>query len=133
MASFPTTVPTPTSRSYSPGTYPQTEFEAQNGVKTVIRYGKNRTSATLTLGFSNITDAQAASILSNYEAVNSIWDEVTFDGTNVIEGATTSLQTYFKEGSPLKWRYSGPPRVTSVFPGISNVSCSFVACLDAPI
>ena len=133
MASFPTTVPTPTSRSYSPGTYPSTTFESLDGTKTHIRYGKNRTSATLTLGFSNITDAQAASILSNYEAVNSIWDEVTFDGTNVIEGATTSLQTYFKEGSPLKWRYSGPPRVTSVFSGISNVSCSFVACLDAPI
>jgi hypothetical protein len=133
MASFPTTVPTPTSRSYSPGTYPQTEFEAQNGVKTVIRYGKNRTSATLTLGFSNITDVQAATILLNYEAVNSVWDEVTFNGTNVIEGAESELQSFFIERTELKWRYSGPPKVTSVFPGISNVSCSFVACLDAPI
>tara|TARA_B100000287_G_scaffold135169_1_gene127148 strand:+ start:7612 stop:8013 length:402 start_codon:yes stop_codon:yes gene_type:complete len=133
MASFPASVPTPTTRSYSPGTYPQAEFEAQNGVKTVIRYGKNRTNATLSLGFSNITDAQAASILSNYEAVNSVWDNVTFDGTNVIDGADSQLQAFFKEGTPLKWRYSGPPNVTSVFPGISNVSCSFVACLDAPI
>ena len=133
MASFPTSVPTPTSRSYSPGTYPQTEFEAQNGVKTVIRYGKNRTSATLTLGFSNITDVQAATILLNYEAVNSVWDEVTFNGTNVIEGADSELQSFFIERTELKWRYSGPPKVTSVFPGISNVSCSFVACLDAPI
>ena len=132
MASFPTTVPTPTSRSYSPGTYPQTEFEAQNGVKTVIRYGKNRTSATLTLGFSNITDVQAATILLNYEAVNSVWDEVTFDGTNVIEGVDSELQSFFIERTELKWRYSGPPKVTSVFPGISNVSCSFVACLDSP-
>ena len=32
----------------------------------------------------------------------------------------------------LKWRYSGPPSVTSTFKGLSNVSCSFVACLDAP-
>ena len=133
MASFPTSVPTPTTRSYSPGTYPQAEFEAQNGAKTVIRYGKNRTNATLSLGFSNITDAQAASILSNYEAVNSVWDNVTFNGTNVIDGADSQLQTFFKEGTPLKWRYSGPPSVTSVYPGISNVSCSFVACLDAPI
>ena len=132
MASFPTTVPTPTSRSYTPGTYPQTEFEAQNGVKTVIRYGKNRTSATLTLGFSNITDVQAATILLNYEAVNSVWDEVTFNGTNVIEGADSELQSFFIERTELKWRYSGPPKVTSVFTGISNVSCSFVACLDSP-
>ena len=33
----------------------------------------------------------------------------------------------------LKWRYSAPPTVTSTFNGLSNVSCSFVACLDAPI
>lgn len=32
----------------------------------------------------------------------------------------------------LKWRYSQPPTVTSTFKGRSNVSCSFVACLDAP-
>ena len=32
----------------------------------------------------------------------------------------------------LKWRYSSPPTVTSTFKGRSNVSCSFVACLDSP-
>ena len=51
MASFPTTVPTPTSRSYSPGTYPQTEFEAQNGVKTVIRYGKKQNKCNFDIRF----------------------------------------------------------------------------------
>ena len=100
MTSFPTSVPAPTSRSYSPGTYPQVEFEAQNGVMTVISYGKNRINATLSLGFNNITDSQAASILSNYETVNSVWGNVTFDGTNVIDGADSQLQTFFKEGTP---------------------------------
>tara|TARA_R100000152_G_C6698681_1_gene128685 strand:- start:39 stop:437 length:399 start_codon:yes stop_codon:yes gene_type:complete len=132
MVSFPTTVPAPTARKYNPGTYPQQEFEAQNGVKTVIRYGKNRTNASLSLLFSNITDDQVTSILSNYEAVNSVWDEVTFNNTNVIKGANSDLQAFFIERTELKWRYSSPPNVTSVFPGRSNVSCSFVACLDSP-
>ena len=122
----------PSTRSYSPGNYPQVEFEAQNGVKTIIRYGKNRTGASLTLGFNNISDADAATILSNYDAVNSVWDNVTFDGTGVIEGAASQMQVFFKEGTPLKWRYDGPPEVTSVFRGISNVQCKFVACLDSP-
>ena len=130
--SFPSSLPVPTTRSYSPGNYPQVEFEAQNGVKTIIRYGKNRTGATLSLGFSNITDVQAATILLNYEAVNSVWDEVTFNNTNVIEGADSELQSFFIERTELKWRYAGPPTVQSVYPGISNVSCSFVACLDSP-
>ena len=125
----------PSSRSYNPGEYPQTKFEAQNGAKTIMRYGKNRVNATLQLGFSNISDAEAALILENYEDVNSDWDYVTFSSANGTVGVdSTSLSNYFKEsGSGLKWRYSGPPNVTSSFKGLSNVSCSFVACLDAPI
>ena len=124
----------PSSRSYNPGEYPQTKFEAQNGVKTIMRYGKNRVNATLQLGFSNISDANAALILANYEDVNSDWDYVTFSSANGTAGVgSTNLSNYFQEvGSGLKWRYSGPPSVTSTFKGLSNVSCSFVACLDSP-
>ena len=129
---FPTVKPT--SRSYNPGNYPQNTFEAQNGAKTIIRYSQKRVNATLTLGFSNISDADAALILANYEDVNSDWDYVTFNRGYATSGVTdTSLLAYLKEsGSSLKWRYSGPPSVTSSFKGKSNVSCSFVACLDSP-
>ena len=125
----------PSSRSYSPGKYPSTTFESLDGTKTYLRFGNKRVEATLTLGFSNITDADAALILANYENVNSDWDYVTFSSANGTVGVdSTSLSNYFKEsGSGLKWRYSGPPSVTSTFKGMSNVSCSFVACLDAPI
>ena len=105
MADFPAVLPAPSSRTYSPGDYPQVEFEAQNGVKTVIRYGKNRTGSSLSLGFDNILDSDAAAILQNYEDINSIWDEVTFSGTNVINGADSTLQSYFLERTELKWRY----------------------------
>jgi len=132
MAQFKPTNITPSTRSYSPGEYPQVEFEAQNGVKTVIRYGKNRTGSSLSLGFDNILDSDAAAILKNYEDINSIWDEVSFTGTNVINGADSTLQSYLIERTELKWRYDGPPEVTSVYPGRSNVQCKFVACLDSP-
>ena len=130
---FPTVKPT--SRSYNPGTYPSTTFESLDGTKTHLRFGNKRVNATLTLGFSNISDADAALILANYEDVNSDWDYVTFSSANGTVGVdSTSLSNYLKEsGSGLKWRYSGPPSVTSTFKGMSNVSCSFVACLDAPI
>ena len=124
----------PSSRSYSPGEYPQQQFESLNGVKTTLRYGKNRKNATLSLSFNNITDADAALILNNYEQVNSVYDFVTFSDVNATLGInSTSLENFVTEnGSELKYRYSGPPIITSVFPGRSNVSCSFVACLDAP-
>ena len=58
MAAQPKSFPTikPTSRSYSPGQYPSTDFESLNGTKTHIRYGNKRVNATLSLGFSNISD-----------------------------------------------------------------------------
>ena len=135
----------PSSRSYSPGTYPSTDFESLDGTKTHLRFGNKRVNATLQLGFSNIPDAEAALILENYEDVNSTWDYVTFTSSNGVSGVSnskevdgqtnpaSSLQSLVKEGGArLLWRYSGPPSVTSTFKGLSNVSCSFVACLDSP-
>ena len=140
---FPTVKPT--SRSYNPGTYPSTTFKSLDGTKTHLRFGNKLVNATLTLGFSNITDADAFLILENYRLVNSVWDYVTFNsesglagvggtGHTMPDGSLGNLAAYMDEApSGLKWRYSAPPSVTSSFKGKSNVSCSFVACLDAPI
>ena len=83
---FPTV--NPTSRSYSPGTYPSATFESLDGTKTHLRFGNKRVNATLTLGFSNISDADAALILANYENVNSDWDYVTFNRGYATSGVT---------------------------------------------
>tara|TARA_Y100001973_G_scaffold68248_1_gene99604 strand:+ start:218 stop:643 length:426 start_codon:yes stop_codon:yes gene_type:complete len=128
----------PTSRSYIPGEYPQTTFQAQNGAKTVLRYGNKRYDSTMKVEFKNITDDQAAQILVNYENINSDWDYLDFNGTNVLDGlveggsANHSLSTYVREAiSGLRWRYAKPPSLSSgAYPGVSNVSCSFVACMD---
>ena len=133
--SFPVDI-TPTSRNYSPGEFPQSVFEAQNGAKTVLRYGNKRVNASLSLSFKNVTDNQAAEILANYENINSDWDYLDFNGTDILKGiepTTSDLSTkYIREcNSGLRWRYAKAPQVSSgTYPGVSNVSCSFVACLD---
>ena len=142
MADFPAVLPAPSSRTYSPGDYPQVEFEAQNGVKTVIRYGKNRTNSSLTLSYNNISDDLAGHIIANYVSVMSVYDYVDFDDSKAMDGIEDTqagsgfaLRKYMKESpefSAQKWRYDGPPAVTSVYPGRSNVECKFVACLDSP-
>ena len=133
----------PTSRSFSPGEYPSTTFESLDGTKTHIRYGNKRVNATLTLGFSGITDSQVGSILENYDDVMSVYDYVRFNaatGALGIEGSPDYIYRQEiidnygsgKTKAGLKWRYDGPPQVTSVYPGLSNVECKFVACLDSP-
>lgn len=122
----------PSSRRYDPGEYPQTEFKAQNGATTVVRFGSRRVDAKLTLTFQNISDDEATSILQNYEQVNSAWDYIVFGINDGAAGASASLQAYLREfgGSGLRWRYADAPAVTSVKPGLSSVSCKFVAVLD---
>lgn len=122
----------PSGRSYSPGTYPQTEFRAQNGAVTVVRFGSRRVDSELSLEFQNISDANAALILANYEAVNSSWDYVVFAASNGTVGASDNLANYISEvgGSGLRWRYAEPPLVTSILPGRSTVQCKFVGIMD---
>ena len=142
----------PSSRTYTPGRYPQVEFVAQNGAKTVLRYGDKPVDAKLTLGFTNITDSQANEILDLYEKVNSVYDYIVFQtqandfqfvsfgglagvsaqSTTAAIGAATTDQLLDRmtEEDKLRYRFDGPPTVTSVRPGKSNVQCKFVACLD---
>lgn len=122
----------PTGRSYAPGTYPQTEFRAQNGALTVVRYGNRRFGSELSLDFQNISDTEAALILANYEAVNGAWDYVTFTTATGAHGAGSQLANYIREvgGSGLRWRYAEPPTVTSVMPGRSKVQCKFIGIMD---
>ena len=128
---FPTLKPT--SRSYNPGRYPQTDFQAQNGAMTVVRFGNRRVESKLSLTFSNIPDADASAILANYEQVNGNWGSVFFLPFTVEAGISdTNLSQYMEEknGSGLQYRYASPPNVQSVYPGISSVSCEFVGILD---
>ena len=130
----------PYARSYSPGTFPQTEFVSQNGSTSIIRFGNRRVNASLKLQFRYITAKEATQIIENYEKVNSDWDYVTFDKTNATIGipADSGLRPYIREdGTGLKWRYAKPPEISSDATGPTgcgrgacNVSCEFTAFFD---
>tara|TARA_R100001082_G_scaffold15430_1_gene7890 strand:- start:153 stop:557 length:405 start_codon:yes stop_codon:yes gene_type:complete len=125
----------PSSRTFTPGRFPSTDFESLDGTKTHIRFGNKRVNATMTLGFSNLSESEVWDIIENYETVNSTWDNLEFFNDKGLQGLHTNDLVREIRGTytGLTWRYSAPPTVTSTFNGLSNVSCSFVACLDAPI
>lgn len=122
----------PSARTYTPGQFPQTEFRAQNGALSILRYGNRRVDSTLSLEFRNITDDKAALIIQNYEAVNSQNNNVTFTQATGASGASTAYSNFIREnGTGLKWRYAGPPQVTSVVKNRCTVVCEFVGNLLA--
>lgn len=122
----------PSARTYTPGQFPQTEFRAQNGALSILRYGNRRVDSTLSLEFRNITDDKAALIIQNYEDVNSQNNNVTFTQATGASGASTAYSNFIREnGTGLKWRYAGPPQVTSVVKNRCTVVCEFVGNLLA--
>lgn len=127
--SFPPLVPS--GRQYSPGTFPEEVFTAQNGAVTRLRFGNRRVNSELSLTFSNITDANAALILQNFEAVMGGDYHAVFTSANVAAGVSADLVPWIVESnSALKWKYSAPPSVQSIKPGRSTVTCSFVGELE---
>ena len=60
----------PSTRSYSPGEYPETIFYALNGASTRIQYGNRASASKMSMGFKGLTDKEAMSIIKCYEDVN---------------------------------------------------------------
>ena len=57
------------------------------------------------------------------------------DSANALAGVNSSnlinnMAEKDSNGVKLRYRFDGPPSVSSVRPGRSNVQCKFVACLD---
>ncbi len=127
--SFPALIPS--SRSYTPGVFPEQQFQAQNGAVVRVRYGNQRYSSSLSLTFANITDANAALILQNFVDVMDDDNYAEFTTSNVAAGVSTDLVPWIREtNSLLKWKYAEPPSVTSVKPGLSTVTCEFIGELE---
>jgi len=119
----------PSSRSYKPGVYPQTQFESINGSTTVVRFGSQCYNSELTLQFTNIEDSWADQIIQKFEQANGNWDYITF-GPGALDCAGSGMRSRMQENSPLHWRFAGPPQVTYKFKNICDVSCSFIGYLD---
>ena len=120
---------TPTTRKFTPGVRPETNFSSQNGSTSFVCFGNRMVDAKLELGFSNIDDTYAEDILAHYNSTGSD-DHVIFDSNHGLGGMSDSLITRVNTlNSGLRFRYDGPPEITSVFPGVSSVRCSFTGYL----
>ena len=123
----------PSSRNFSPGDYPIKTFKAQSGAETRVLYGSKRTGMKLDLTYKNISDANAELFLDHFDAMKGTY--TTFD--IVIAGVSPDAKSGWEGNADAigagdsgnAYRYSGPPRVTQVKPGISNVQVNLVGVL----
>jgi hypothetical protein len=121
VAAFPAIKPS--SRTWTPGSQPVQSFTALSGYEARVLLGPNPIGATLSLGFQNLTEAVFLQISAHYATAQGTYE--TFDLPVDAFAGITSYSGITPTG--YKWRYSAPPSVEWVAPGIGNVSVSLLA------
>ena len=135
---------TPSSRVYTPGTYPTKEFQGLNGAVTTLQYGHKSVDSKLQMTFQNITDDQAWEIMENYDKASNGRDRDTGEHDYVVllssaqTGVTKGVlnidlrrqMTERQESARLRYRYAKPPQITSTFPGRSTVTVELRGYLE---
>jgi hypothetical protein len=115
----------PTARSYQPGDWPVKTYATLSGAEVRIRYGNQRTGGKLSLSYGNIPDSQAAQFLNHYLETEGTFRTFSVPGTTST-GWSGSASAFSPGGSGAAYRYAGPPEITSVRPGVSNVSVELI-------
>ena len=116
IADFPAL--TPSARSWTPGTQPMTAFTSLAGAEVRVLHGSTPIGITLQLTFSNLLEASADLITAHYLLARGTFE--LFDLPAAVYGGIANYSSIKPTGS--LWRYSGPPSVDYVSPGVQNVS-----------
>tara|TARA_Y100000015_G_C2388788_1_gene88952 strand:- start:33 stop:533 length:501 start_codon:yes stop_codon:yes gene_type:complete len=98
----------PTSRTYVPGNVPAELQTSLSGAVTGFRRGQRRTSQTLSLSFSHLTEENMVLIKDHYIARKGSFE--IFLLPTVIWGDYTTIPV----GLDYAWRYVSPPEIEDV-------------------
>jgi len=124
----------PSNRSFSYGDYPVKKYNAMDGFETRILFGSQRFNFTLNLSYDNITDDEAVKFLQHFDEQTGTFQAYFIGPDNVgssLAGPKKGVSKDLAEKmpGPGRWRYSEPPSITSVYPGVSSVRVVLVSVL----
>ena len=128
MADFPSFAPS--SRQYTDGGWPVKQYKAMDGYEVRILYGSQQTGMGLSLGYQNLTDAQASQFLEHYQQQKGTFAAFQFGGGDGPKKGWNGNEKWLGVSTRQnKWRYAETPTITSVKPGISSVTVNLVSVL----
>lgn len=131
MADFPSIVPT--TRSFSPGGYPQRTYRSLNGVAVKRTFGNTPYGASLELTFENISDSAAGQIINHYRNQTATNSRFNLSSSSTAGMADfTLIVAGLNVLDNLRWEYAEPPQVESVHPGRSSVRVSLTGEIRNP-
>lgn len=120
----------PASRTFTTGSFPIKTFQAQNGAEIRILYATQLTGKRMTLTYANLDDADAYMFFQHY--VQQRGSFKTFQlGDLQLEGARVGWEGMGGATDAgdfnMIWRYADEPQITSVYPGVSNITIELIA------
>ena len=117
---FPASI-TPSRREFTLGQYPTKVYRALSGNTVKRSYGNKPHSYQLTLQYENIADDKALEFINHYATTSGGFTRFALPN-KIFSGMSDALRGTVQAPYNIRWEYSGPPKVQSVYNGISTVS-----------
>ena len=117
---FPSSI-TPSKRDFTLGQYPTRVYRALSGNTVKRSYGNKPHSYQLSLQYENIADDKALEFINHYNNTSGGFTRFALPN-KIFSGMSDALRGTVQAPYNIRWEYSGPPKVQSVYRGISTVS-----------
>ena len=119
----------PTERSFRLGQYPTKVYRALSGATVKRSYGNRPYSYELKLSFTNIPDTTTTQLLAHYTTTRAGFERFTLPA-ELFAGMSTDLTAQIQSPTQIKWEYTTPPEVTSVYTDRSTIAITLAGELD---
>lgn len=117
---FPSSI-TPSQREFTLGQYPTKVYRSLSGNTVKRSYGNKPHSYQLTLQYENIADDKVLEFINHYNTTGGGFSRFALPA-KIFSGMSNSLRAAVQAPFNIRWEYDGPPKVQSVYRGISTVS-----------
>lgn len=124
---FPSSI-TPSKRDFTLGQYPTKVYRSLSGNTVKRSYGNKPSSYQLSLQYENIGDDRVLEFINHYNDTGggfsrfALPDKIFRGMSGVEDNPSTGLTATIQQPFNIRWEYSSPPKVQSVYNGISTVS-----------
>ena len=111
------------------GIYPTKTYRSLAGTTVKRSFGNKPHSYQLQVGFENIKDSTLELMLDHYDDTSGGFTRFALPDS-LFAGMDNAIKTRIQSPNGIRWEYDGPPKVQSVFRGVSSVSINFIGELN---
>jgi hypothetical protein len=119
----------PSERSFRLGQFPTKVYRALSGATVKRAFGNRAYGYEMQLTFTNITDTAASQLIDHYNGTSGGFSRFTLPA-ETFAGMDATLTSKIQSPTQIKWEYTSPPEVRSVYVGRNTVTISLAGELD---